>query len=129
MPRLKEMADEWLANEAANGRTIMQAQSPLHLRVHQLQMHYMNAGDPNWQQTAQVEAEEKHAEVFRDFARMTKLSRSFPWLKRFSAVAEQRMNSLNEQDARMVLSAELRDALAMLAKSREALPREVLRCM
>ncbi len=129
IPRLKEMADEWLTCEAARGRSILQ-QPPLDFDqpVYRTHRRYMTADGADWQ-TAKVKAEEERADAFRDFARMMKLSRSFPWLKRFSAVAEQRMNSLNEQDARMVLSAELRDALAMLAKSREALPREVLRCV
>jgi hypothetical protein len=63
----------------------------------------------------------------RDFARWMELARTHD-LKRFAEAAEKRMDELSEHDARLVLTAELREAIKKLNKSREGRREEVVRC-
>jgi hypothetical protein len=117
MPRMHKMADDWLVDAVARGVVL----KTLHVWPFE---RYRN--DPQYAPHA-AEHDAQRNESARDFARWMELARAHD-LKRFTEAAEKRMEQLNESDARLVVTAELREAIKKLNKSREGRREEVVRC-
>jgi hypothetical protein len=125
--------DDWLVDAVARGVVLKDLHIWLFERyrnhpqgaLHRVDRVTNSGGSAGHLHAAKHDA--KRAEAARDFARWMELARSHD-LKRFAEAAEKRMEQLNESDARLVLTAELREAIKKLNKSREGRREDVVRC-